>query len=113
TCHATYNTEDCAQSIVRSIDSITKPAAAALMPAFAAQHHIQHTLGPNRTDHLTNHAPMALFLAPYLTQHGLSLGVVDIASLGLIAGNIFIFLALRLAQCCFGTKLPSPPTLQS
>src|SRR5438270_8618996 len=113
TCHATYNAEDRAQAIVCSIDGVTQPAAAAFMPAFAAHHHIQHTLRPNRTDHLTHHAPMALFLAPYLAQHRLSLGVVDVARLGLVAGYIFIFLALKLAQRCFGTKLPAQPTLQA
>src|SRR6266566_6269306 len=77
------------------------------LPFFA---HFQTAL---KAAHLTNHAPMALFLSPYLAQHGLSLGVVDVASLGLVAGNIFVFLALKLAQCCFGTKLPAQPTLQA
>src|SRR2546425_4436247 len=89
TCHTTYNAKDRAQTVVRSIDGVTEPAAAAFMPAFAAQHHIQHTLRPNGTDRLTNYTPMALFLAPYLAQHALSLSIVDAVRLGLVARNIF------------------------
>src|SRR2546429_6366864 len=113
TCHATYNAEDRAQAIVCSIDSVTEPAAAAFMPAFAAQHHIQHTLRPDGTDHLTNHAPVTLLLASYLAQHGLSLGIVNVACLGLVARNILIFFAFKLAQARLGAKLPTQPALQA
>ena len=115
-CIARYtadDAEDCAQSIIRAVDGITQPASAALVPAFAPQHDVEHTLRANGADDLANDAPMTLFLAPHFAQHGLSFDIVDAAGLRLVTRNVFIFFALKLAQGGIGSQLAAQPALKT
>src|ERR1700756_33196 len=104
-CHAANDAKNRSQAIIGAIDSISQPAATAFMPAFAAEHDIQHPLGTDRTDNFPDDAPMALLLAPHLAQHTLSLNIVNTAGLGLVARDIAILLALHMAQCRLGSEL--------
>ena len=89
--------KDGSQAVISAIDSITEPSAAALVPALAPQHNIEHTLWSNWFDNLAYNAPVALFLAPDLAQHVLRISIVDAASLGFIACDVPIFLVLYAA----------------
>src|SRR5579885_2129162 len=111
--HAADNAEDRAQAIVRAIDRIAQPAAAAFVPALAAQHHIEHALRADRLDNLANHAPVTLLLASHLAQHLLSLQIVNRAGLGLVARDIAVLLALHVAQSRLRADLATHPALET
>src|SRR5258708_464927 len=98
TCHAADNAQDRSQPIIRAVNRVSQPAAAAFVPTFAAQHHIEHALRADRLDDLADHASMALFFAAHFAQHALSLTVVDGARLRLVARDITILLTLHVAR---------------
>src|SRR5258708_12254846 len=92
TCHAADNAEDRSQAIIRAVNRVSQPAAAAFVPTFAAQHHIEHALRADRLDDLADHASMALFFAAHFAQHALSLTVVHAPPLPPLAPHITILL---------------------